>query len=185
MNISRSIARLAPPLILVAALSLLGPASSTARGQWVAAPGWGYGFGAPFGGFPGYGYGYGFGPTYAGVGYGLGAPFGGFPGYGAGYGIYPGAFSVLNQPDIQAGLAYNALATGRAAPYTYPAGPFGGYAVGPYGYAGAAYFNPHFASGLTPLAVQSARDELLLRRAAQQPIRFQIQLPPRAGGPVD
>ncbi|QDV38574.1 hypothetical protein [Tautonia plasticadhaerens] len=178
MMISRWIDRLAPPSILIASLSLLGPAYSTARGQWLVSPGWEYGYGTPFGG-----YGYGFGPTYAGVGYGVGAPFGGFPGYGHGYGIYPGAFSVLNQPDIRSGLAYNALATGRASHYAYPDGPFGGYGVGPYGYAGAAYSNPYFASGLTPLAVQAARDELLLRRAGQ-PIRFQIQLPPRAG-PVD
>lgn len=175
MTRPRSIARVASPLILGIALVLLGPAYPTARGQWFVAPGYGYGYGAPVAGF-----GYGFGPTYVGVGYGYGygSPFAGFPGYGYGYGVYPGAFSALNQPDIQAGLAYNVLATGRAAPYSYPAGPFG-YGVGPYGYAGAAYYNPYFASGLTPLAVQSARDELLLKRA-EEPIRFRIALPPPA-----
>lgn len=164
-------------------MGLLGPSTSTstARGQWLVAPG--NGFGGPFGGFgPGFGYGYGysygFGPTYAGFGYGSSAF--GFPGYANGFGIYPGAFSVLNQPDVQSGLAYNAMATGRVAPFSYQASPFGGVGVGPYGYAGAAYYNPNFASGLSPLAVQSAMDELALQRAGP-PIRFRVVPAP----PVD
>ncbi|RUL87549.1 hypothetical protein [Tautonia sociabilis] len=178
---SRSIVRSAAPMVLGGALALLGPGATAARGQWLVPPG----FGIPYGGYGfgyGYGYGHGFGPTRAGVGYGFGPSWGAWPGYGVGYGLYPSAFNVLNQADVRAGLAYNALATGRAAPLAAAVGPFG-FEVGPYGYAGASYFNPYFSSGLTPLAVRSARDEPRLRGAGQA-VRFRlVPIPPAANEP--
>src|SRR5690606_12724399 len=126
-------------------------------------------------------YGYGFGYPVVGYGYG-GFAAAAFP---YGYGTYPFAFTPLNQPDVQTGLAYNALATGRLAPYGYGVAPYG-YGFGPFGYAGAAFYNPYFASGLTPLAVQSALEELVLSRAAG-PTRFRLVVPttPRGTSPAD
>jgi len=134
----------------------------------------GFGYGSSgFGGYPGFGPGYGYG--YGGIGgFGYGPGF--YPGYASGF-VYPGfaargfgygPFGPVTPYTFEtyAGASYQALATGRA--YPNPFNPFS-----------VAFYNPYFAAGLSPLALQSAVAEQILsgRPAARAP-------EPRPGDPA-